>query len=164
MARNGDIVMPVDQAEWWGSSLGILVAAVHHPHLLATLRPDSDPAAVAREVLDQLDELRHAADAAETQQHPDSDRPRSVDVRREGDSIVISPGGEVHNLAWCLEVFARGVIDPSGRDATTARGATGYVASAWSGDIGRAAGTLPAPGPQYLDPPELALDGPDFGP
>jgi len=110
MARNGDVVMPVDQAERWGSSLGILVAAVHHPRLLATLRPDSDPAAVAREVLDQLDELRHAADAAETQQHPDSDRPRSVDVRREGDSIVISPGDEVHNLAWCLEVFARGVI------------------------------------------------------
>lgn len=164
MARNGDVVMPVDQAEWWGSSLGILVAAFHHPHLLSTLRPDCDPGAVARDVLDQLDEIRTAADVAEAQQRPDSDRRRSVDIRREGDSVVISPGDEVHNLAWCLDVFARGVIDPSGRDAITARGATGYVASAWSGDIGRATGTLPAPGPQYLEPTELAFDGPDFGP
>jgi hypothetical protein len=97
-ARNGDVVMPVERAEWWGSSLGVLVAAIHHPHLLAAMQPDTDPVAVAQEVL----------------------------------------------------------------DATIARGATGYAASAWSGDIGRAAGTLPTPGPRYLEPPGLAVDGPDL--
>ena len=161
-ARNGDVVMPVERAEWWGSSLGVLVAVIHHPHLLATMQPDTDPVAVAQEVLDQLDELRQAAYAAEAGQDTGHDRRQSVDVRREGEAIVISPGHEVRSLGWCLEVFAKGVLDPTGRDATIARGATGYAASAWSGDIGRAAGTLPTPGPRYLEPPGLAVDGPDL--
>ena len=160
--RNGDVVMPVERAEWWGSSLGVLVAAIHHPHLIAALQPDADPVAVARQVLDQIDELRQAADAAEAGQDSGYDRRQTVDIQREGDAIVISPGDEVRSLGWCLEVFAGGVLDPAGRDATMARGATGYAASAWSGDIGRAAGTLPAPGRRYLEPPGLAVDGPDL--
>lgn len=162
-ATNGDVVMRAEEAEWWGASLGILVAAVHHPRLLALQQVDTDPVEVAREVLDGLDELRRAADAAVAHRGPEDDRRQSVEVRRDGDSIVISPGDEAHNLADCLDVFARGVLDPTGPDATMARGATGYAASAWSSDIGQAAGTLPAQSP-YLQPPGLALDGLDFGP
>ena len=162
-ARGGDVVMSVDEAERWGDALGILVAAVHHPLLLAERRVETDPVDVARDVLDGLEELARAADAAEAQQRPDDERPRSVGIHREGDSIVISPGDEVRNLALCLEVFARGVLDPDGPHATMARGATGYAASAWSGDIGRAAGTLPAPS-RYVESPVVELDGPDFGP
>lgn len=160
---NGDVVMSVERGEWWGASLGLLVSAVHHPHLLAVHQPDTDPAEVAREVLDHLDELRDAADAAEAQQSTEPERRQSLDVRRDGDTIVVSPGDEVRNLAWCLEVFARGVLDPAGPDATIARGATGYAASSWSTDIGRAVGTLPAPGPLYLEPPAVTLDGLDLG-
>ena len=162
-ATNGDVVMRAEEAEWWGSSLGILVAAVHHPRLLALQQVDTDPVEVARDVLDGLDELRRAADAAAVQRGPDEDRRQPVGVRRDGDSIVVSPGDEVSNLADCLDVFARGVLDPTGPDATMARGATAYAASAWSSDIGKAAGTLTAQ-PPYLEPPGLALDGPDFGP
>lgn len=161
-ARNGDVLMTVERAEWCGSSLDVLVAAIHHPHLLAALQPGTDPVAVAQDVLDQLDELRQAADAAEAQRPPGLEAGRSVDIRREGDSIVIAPGDEVRDLTWCLEVFAQSVIDPAGGDASIARGATGYVASAWSRDIGRAVGNLLAPGPRYLEPPGPALDVPDL--
>jgi hypothetical protein len=61
---------------------------------------------------------------------------------------VFAPGAEVANLARCLELFASAVVDPGGADAAAARGATAYVASAWSADIGRASGTLGA-----VDPP-----------
>ena len=57
---------------------------------------------------------------------------------------MFAPGGEVANLAWCIEVFATAVLDPSGPDAMVARGATAYAASAWSTDIGKASGTLGA--------------------
>jgi hypothetical protein len=86
-----------------------------------------------------------------------------LDVRRDGDTIVVSPGDEIRNLAWCLEVFARGVLNPASPEATFARGATGYAASAWSTAIGQAAGTLRVPSPLYLDPPVAALDGLDLG-
>lgn len=138
--------------------------AVHHRRLLAILQPATDAGGVARDVLANLDELRQAAEAASAQHDPDGERARSAAIRRDGDSIVVSPGEEVANLAFCLEVFARGVIDPKGPDAAIARGATGYAASAWSGDIGKAAGTLEPTRPADLDPPGLGLDGPDFGP
>ena len=90
------------------------MAAIHHPHLIAALQPDTDPVAVAREVLDQLDELRQAADAAEAEQDSGYDRRQSVDIRRDGDAIVISPGDELRSLGWCLEVFAGACSTPPG--------------------------------------------------
>ena len=146
----GDVRVAVDEAEWWGASLSVLIAAVHHPDALATRQPASDPVEVARDVLADVDELYAAAAVADAHaRHADAgDRPASVSVRRDGAEIVLAPGAEVANLARCLELFASAVVDPGGGDAAVARGATAYAASAWSADIGKAAGTLGA-----VDPP-----------
>ena len=141
---DGDIAMPVDEAEWWGASLAVLVAAVHHPHLLGIQQPETDPASVAKEVLGALDELGVAARSAEAaSQHTERSESWRASVRRDGNRIVFSPGEELANFAWCLEVFALAVLDGSSPEAVIARGATAYAASAWSGDIGKASGSLP---------------------
>ncbi len=147
----GDVRVAVDEAEWWGASLSVLIAAVHHPDALATRRPESDPVEVARDVLTDVAELYAAAAVADAQaRHADpGDRPASVSVRRDGAEIVFAPGAEVADLV--LELFASAVVDPGGADAAAARGATAYAASAWSVDIGRASGTLSA-----VDPPRRA--------
>lgn len=141
---DGDIAMPVEEAEWWGASLAILVAALHHPHLLGMQQPETDPASVAKEVLEALDELGVAARSAEA---GSQDTERSAwgraSVRRAGNCVVFSPGEELANFAWCLEIFALAVLDGSSPEAAIARGATAYAASAWSGDIGKASGSLP---------------------
>jgi hypothetical protein len=98
---------------------------------------------VARQVLAGLSGLPSAATCAgEEQEVDDIEVSRSASVRCEGDEIAFSPGSEVANLAWCLEIFAKAVLEPDGRSAAIARGATGYVASAWSRDIGKASGAL----------------------
>lgn len=146
----GGVRVAVDEAEWWGASLSVLIAAVHHPDVLATRQPENDPVEVARDVLADVAELYAAAAVADAQSRraDPGDRPASVSVRRDGAEIVFAPGAEVANLARCLELFASAVVDPGGADAAAARGATAYAASAWSADIGRAAGTLGA-----VDPP-----------
>ncbi|HUR23634.1 MAG TPA: hypothetical protein VMZ73_07160 [Acidimicrobiales bacterium] len=146
----GDVRVAVDEAEWWGASLSVLIAAVHHPVALATRQPESNPVEVARDVLADVDELYAAAAVADAQARraDPGDRLASVSVRRDGAEIVFAPGAEVANLARCLELFASAVIDPGGADAAAARGATAYAASAWSADIGRASRTLGA-----VDPP-----------
>jgi hypothetical protein len=143
-AVGGDVRVALDEAEWWGASLGILVAAIHHPGALAAAQPDTDPAKVARDVLVDVAELYAAAAVAEAQARcaEVQDRPASASVRRDGTEIVFAPGAEVANLARCLELFASAVLDPTGADAAVARGATAYAASAWSADIGKASGTL----------------------
>lgn len=147
---NGDVRVAVGEAEWWGASLSVLLAAVHHPDALATCQPESDPVEVARVVLADVTEVYAAAAVADalSRRADPGDRPASVSVRRDGAEIVFAPGAEVANLARCLELFASAVVDPGGADAVTARGATAYAASAWSADIGRASGTLGA-----VDPP-----------
>ena len=142
----GDVRVAVDEAEWWGASLSVLIAAVHHPDTLATRQPESDPVEVARDVLADVDELYAAAAVADAQARraDPGDRPASASVRRDGAEIVFAPGAEVANLARCLELFASAVVDPGGADAAAARGAPAYAASAWSADIGNAAGTLGA--------------------
>ncbi|MDQ6725327.1 MAG: hypothetical protein M3066_04050 [Actinomycetota bacterium] len=142
----GDVRVAVDGAEWWGASLSVLIAAVHHPDALATRQPESDPVEVARDVLADVAELYAAAAVADAQaRHADpGDRPRSVSVRRDGAEIVFAPGVDVANLARCLKLFASAVVDPGGADAAAARGATAYAGSEWSADIGRASGTLGA--------------------
>ncbi len=149
-AVGGDVRVAVDEAEWWGASLSVLIAAVHHPDALVTRQPETDPLVVARDVLADVAELYAAADVADAQARraDPEDRPASVSVRRDGAEIVFAPGAEVANLARCLELFASAVVDPGGAEAATARGATAYAASAWSADIGRASGTLGA-----VDPP-----------
>ena len=146
----GDVRVAVDEAEWWGASLSVLIAAVHHPDALATRQPESDPVEVARDVLADVDELYAAAAVADAQarRSDPGGRPASVSVRRDGAEIVFAPGAEVANLARCLELFASAVVAPGGADAAVARGSTAYAASAWSADIGNAAGTLGA-----VDPP-----------
>lgn len=143
-AVGGEVRVALDEAEWWGASLGILVAAIHHPGALAAAQPDTDPAEVAREVLVDVAELYAAAAVAEAQARCTEvqDRPGSASARRDGTEIVFAPGAEVANLARCLELFASAVLDPIGADAAVARGATAYAASAWSADIGKASGTL----------------------
>lgn len=141
----GNVLMPVDEAEWWGASLGILVAAIHHPDVLRSQQPDTDPAEVAKEVKSEISELLAAASCADRQASEGDDEPdrsRHEFVRRHGDDIVFCPGGELGNLGWCLEIFAEAVLFPGGDEATIARGATAYAASAWSRAIGEAAGTL----------------------
>ena len=147
----GDVRVVVDEAEWWGSSLSVLIAAVHHPDTLATRQPESDPVEVARDVLADVDELYAAAAVADAQARraDPGDRPASVSVRRDGAEIVFAPGAEVANLARCLELFASAVVDPGGADAAVARGATAYAASPWSADIGRASGTPAAVDPSW---------------
>ena len=137
----GDVYLPLDEAEWWGSALAVLVAAVHHPHLLTDAHPR--PEDVARQVLAGLSGLRSAATCAGEEREVDAiEVSRRASVRCEGDEIAFSPGSEVASLAWCLEIFAEAVLEPDGRSATIARGATGYAASAWSRDIGKASGAL----------------------
>ncbi len=140
-----ELRLPLEELEWWGAALGVLVAVFHHPHVLAREQPETDPLAVAGEVLDRLDELASAmADAAAGTDPNDADVWRQpVALRREGDELVIWPAHEVADLAWCLEVFATGVLEPDGPQAALARGATSHAASAWSRHIGEAAGTLP---------------------
>ena len=143
----GDVRVAVDEAEWWGASLAVLIAALHHPSALATRQPETDPADVARRVLAEVADLYAAAAIADAQvQRAEAvGRPGAAAVRRDRAEIVFAPGGEVANLAWCMEVFATAVIDPSSLDAKVARGATAYAASAWSTDIGKASGTVSAP-------------------
>ena len=159
-----DVRMAVDEAEWWGASLSVLIAAVHHPDALATCQPESDPVEVARDVLADVTELYATAAVADAQsRRADSgDRPASVSVRRDGAEIVFAPGAEVANLARCLELFASAVVDPGGADAAAARGATAYAASAWSAEIGKAAGTLgavDAPRPRGISSEPRAVGG-----
>lgn len=139
----GNVRMPLGEAEWWGASLAVLVAVVHHPHVLAA-QPDIDPVGVAREVGAQLDELeRAAAHAAAQLPLDDADGYRGlVTVRREDREIVFSPGAELDNLVQCLDVFAAAVLDPQGEQAGVARGPIAYAAAAWSRDIGIATGAL----------------------
>jgi hypothetical protein len=138
--------MPVEEAEWWGGSLGILLAAIHHPGLLRLIQPDTDPAEVARDVKSEISELLAAAWCAEQRQGSEgedgSDVSTQPSVRRVGEDIVFSPGAELANLGWCLEIFAEAVLSPGGDEAMIARGATAFAASAWSRAIGEAAGTL----------------------
>ncbi len=144
-AVDGEVRIPLDQAEWWGAALAVLVAAVHHPGVLAARQPDTDPAEVAREALAVLCELQAAATCADAQALGDEveDAPRSSpSVRREEDEVVFSPGGEVANLALCVLIFSTAVLEPRSPEATIARGATAYAASAWSHDIGKATGAL----------------------
>ena len=144
---DGEVRLSVEEAEWWGASLSILVAAIHHPGVLAKELPGTDPAQVAREVLAEVAELYWAATAANAQgSDVDRDRRRAASVRRDGQELVFTPGGEVANLAMCLELFATAVLEPDGPKATVARGATAYAASAWSADIGEASGALESPG------------------
>lgn len=140
----GDIRVPVEEAEWWGASLAVLIAAVHHPGVLATVQQGTDPADVAGDMLAEVDELYMAAAVADAQvQDADGcDRPGTALVRRDGAELVFSPGGNAASLAMCLEIFATAVLDPAGPEATVARGSTAYAASAWSTDIGKASGAL----------------------
>ena len=143
-AVEGDIQVPAEEAEWWGASLAVLVAAIHHPDVLTVRQPDTDAAEVARQVLGSIDELEAAAACAAGQLRYDDagERSRSASVRAAGDEVVFSPGSEVANLALCLVVFARAVLEPDSHEASIARGATAYAASAWSRDIGKASGVL----------------------
>ena len=76
-------------------------------------------------------------------QHSERCESWEASVHRDGNRIVFSPGEELANFAWCLEIFALAVLDGSSPEAAIARGATAYAASAWSGDIGKASGSLP---------------------
>ena len=140
----GEVRVPIEEAEWWGASLAVLIAAVHHPGVLATVQQGTDPADVAGDMLAEVDELYMAAAVADAQvQDADGgDRAGTALVRRNGAELVFAPGGEVANLAMCLEIFATAVLDPAGPEAAVARGATAYAASAWSTDIGKASGAL----------------------
>lgn len=143
-AVDGEVRVPLAEAEWWGASLAVLMATIHHPDLLAERQPRTDPAKVAREVLAGLPELRAAAATAQAhvRNKDDWDRLSRASVRAVGDEAVLAPGGEVANLVWCIEIFATGVLEPQSSEATVARGATAYAASAWAGDIGKASGSL----------------------
>lgn len=143
---DGEVRASLEEAEWWGASLAVLVAAIHHPERLAAQQPETDAAEVAQEVLADVGELRAVADSADVRPEtpPLGRESRSVTVRREGGDVVFSPGCEIANLAWCLMVFATAVVEPDGPEAAIARGATAYAAAAWSTDIGRASGALPA--------------------
>jgi hypothetical protein len=165
----GDVRVAVDEAEWCGASLSVLIAAVHHPAALATCRPESDPVEVARDVLTDVAELYAAAAAvadAQARRADPGDRPASVSVRRDGAEIVFAPGAEVADLARCLGLFASAVVDRCGADEAAARGATEYV---WGGGVagpggGRGAlgggvgvqAVVPEPGQAPAIPPRRA--------
>jgi hypothetical protein len=143
---DGEVRASLEEAEWWGGALAVLVAAIHHPEQLAAQQPETDATEVAQDVLADLGELYAIADAANARPEsrglgPES---RSVTVRRDGGEVVFSPGCEIANLAWCLLVFATAVVAPESQEAAIARGATAYAAAAWSTDIGTASGSLPA--------------------
>lgn len=146
-AVQGDLLLPVDYADWLGASLSILVAAVHHPEALAAQQPDIDARSVASEVLGELSELQLAARTAEKQQALDPESPAArpgVVMQPDGQHVRVSPGSELITLGLNLEVFARVVLDPQGDDANTARGAIAYSAAAWSKELGLATGALPS--------------------
>ena len=145
---DGDARVAVDEAEWWGASLSVLIAAVHHPDALATRQPESDPVEVASDVPPTYpSSTRRRPSPTPRPGAPTRGTGRPPSLRRDGAEIVFAPGAEVANLARCLELFASAVVDPGGADAVAARGATAYAASAWSVDIGRASGTLSAVDP-----------------
>ncbi|MGH9185510.1 MAG: hypothetical protein ACRD0U_06825 [Acidimicrobiales bacterium] len=132
---DGDVLLPAAYAHWLSASLGVLVAAIHHPHQLADRMPDTDPVAGAREVLGQLPELQRAALAAETQR-PDLDptedsgwRPAPV-ITVEGSQVRISPGDELGSASFLLEVFATAVLAPRSPEAQLACGPLAYAATA----------------------------------
>ena len=141
---DGEVRVAVDEAEWWGASLAVLVAAIHHPDVLAACQPQTEPSEVARAVLAEVCELYAAASMADAQLQEVglADPPGGEPVRRDGGEMVFPPGGELADLAMCLEVFATAVLKPGSSEALMARGATAYAASAWSAAIGRASGTL----------------------
>jgi hypothetical protein len=143
-AVDGDVRVPAEEAEWWGATLAVLVAVIHHPDVLAASQPETDPAEAAREALAAVDELQRAAQRAAGQVRSDGAGSRRCDasVHAESDEVVFSPGAEVAHLAFCVTVFATAVLDPESHEASIARGATAYAASAWSRDIGRASGAL----------------------
>ena len=136
--------MSVEEAEWWGPSLAVLIAAIHHPRVLPTGQLRTDPAQLARGVLADVAELYAAAAVAgaQAQDADRGDRPGAASVRRDGAEIVFAPGAEVANLALCLKIFAIAVLEPAAPEATIARGATAYAATAWSTDIAKASGAL----------------------
>ena len=137
--------LPIEEAEWWGAALAVLVAVFDHPHLLADQQPETDPTATAREVRVRLPELTEAiGEAAAETDFDDLDLWRQrIGLQRDGDDLVISPAREAGTLAWCLDVFSAGVLDRESPQAAIAQGGMAYAASAWSGDIGGAAGTPP---------------------
>lgn len=141
---DGEVRVAVDEAEWWGASLAVLVAAIHHPDVLAACQPQTEPSEVARAVLAEVCGLYAAASMADAQLEEVcvADPPGGEPVCRDGGEMVFSPGGELADLAMCLEVFATAVLKPGSSEASMARGATAYAASAWSAAIGRASGTL----------------------
>lgn len=148
-AVQGDVLLPVDYADWLGASLSVLVAAVHHPQVLAAQQPDTDAQQVAAQVLEELPELLLAARTAEEQQGPapEASAPRlHVDMRRQDGHLRISPGSELGSLTLDLEIFANAVLHPEGEDARMARGAIAYSAAAWSQELGLATGALPDAG------------------
>ena len=157
-AVDGDVRVAVEEAERWGASLSVLIAAVHHPGTLATAQPGTDPAEVARAVLAEVAEL-YAAAVAEGRGGNRDDRPGASPVRRDGADVVFAPGAELANLARCVESFATAILDPSSPDAAVARGATAYAAAAWSAEIGKASGALEAGdhGPESATGAELRI-------
>jgi hypothetical protein len=143
-ALGGGVRVPAEEAEWRSAALAVLVAAIHHPHVLAARQPDSDPAHVAQEVLGGLGELRAAAECAASQTVRDDGEERRgpAPVHAECDELVFSAGPDVANLAFFLLVFTTVVLDARSPEGCTARGATAYAASAWSRGIGTASGAL----------------------
>lgn len=134
----GNVGLPADYADWLGAGLSILIAAVHHPEVLAAQQPDTDAATVAREVLEEIPVLTEAWRAAEAQQPAGGD----VDVTLAGSTVWIAPGAELGGLIGLLETFARSVLDPVSPEAATAHGASAHVAAAWSKQLGAATGAL----------------------
>lgn len=144
-AVQGDVLLPVNYADWLGGSLSILVAAVHHPELLAAQQPDTDARGVATEVLGELAELHLAARTADRQLSPEPEPPTArphLAMQSDGQHVRISPGSELLNLGLNLEIFAKAVLRPASEDARTARGATAYAAAAWSKELGLVTGAL----------------------
>jgi hypothetical protein len=148
---HGDVLIPVDQAAWLGDSLGILIAAIHHPDTLRTEQPTTDPGEVAVDVLDLLeDRLRDAVETAEAQQQArlrtgeldPEDVPTGCTISRAGEWLRVSPGSELGMLGMSLDIFARAVMVtrrspareiPAEDQAVIdeARGAIAYSAAAW---------------------------------
>lgn len=142
-AVDGDVLLRADDVDWWGASLSILVAAIHHPDVLAEQQPDTDAELVAREVLDGLPELQWAAETF-TRRQDQTGTVAGVSMVLDGDFVRISPGCELPGLVLCLEVFARAVLDSSSAEDETARGALAYSAAAWSRELGATTGALRA--------------------
>ena len=151
---DGEVRVAVDEAEWWGASLAVLVAAIHHPDVLAACQPQTEPSEVPRAVLAEVCELYAAASMtdAKLQGVGVADPSGGEPVRRDGDEMVFSPGAELADLAMFLEVFAAAVLEPASSEAAVARGATAHAASAWSSAIGKAAGTLGPGGSRHVGP------------